>query len=157
MKTLLVTYTTIVSSLSPLSSLPKEHYFCPSIRGSYGKWAPPQVQGENVGSKSSITSSITCWLNLPAASLVPTMSMQLWSKGHNRKPDWSIPREAVLPACLRLCIDVIFTTRATTMGPQDAKPKDQDSTVEGKDGKTLVPEEFMKPKLQPPYIAFFLI
>ena len=148
MKTLLVTYTTIISSLSPLSSLPKEHYFCPSIRGSHGKWAPSQVQGENVGSKSSMTS-------LPAASSVPTMPMQLWSKGHNRKPDWSIPREAVLPACLRLCVDVIFTTIATIVGPQDAKPKDQDSTVEWKDGKTLVPEELMKPKRQPPYIAFF--
>lgn len=126
MKALLVTYTTTISSLSPLSFLPKEHYFCPSIRGSYGKWAPPQVQGENVSSKSSMTS-------LPAASLVPTMPMQRWSKGHNRKPDWSIPRKVVLPACLRLCVDVIFTTRALLW---DRKRQNQKTKIAQWRGKT---------------------
>lgn len=102
--------------------------------------------------KKMLTLRVQCQLQPPFASsaLSPSYSMQLWPKRYNRKPDRSFPGDIFLPTCLRL-VGVIFGTRAATVGPQGAEPKDQASTlasVEGKDGKKLGPREIYEAKLR---------
>lgn len=82
-----------------------------------------------------------------------------WSSGQRtQQKAWLEHPKRGCPPCVpqTLCRCDLYN-QSNYCGTKDAKPKDQDSTVEWKDGKTLVPEELMTPKWQPPYTAFFLI
>ena len=91
----------------------------------------------------------------------PLCQQQAWCQlcprsAGQKDTDWSIPRKVVLPACLRLCVDVIFTTRALLWDRKRQNQKTKIAQWRGKTERHLSLRNLWNQSCNHPTLHFFL-